>query len=63
LKNVCLSQDPKSTFFYIEVAYVGAAIKGKIELENPKLLTPLYLMLKKNIGKPLAEIGDLEIEI
>jgi len=63
LKKVCLSQDPESTFFYIEVAYVGVTLKGKIELENPKLLNPLYLLLKKNIGKPLAEIGDLEIEI
>jgi hypothetical protein len=63
LKRVCLSQDPESTFFYIEVAYVGATLKGKVELENPKLLYPLYLLLKKNIGKPLAEIGDLGIEI
>jgi hypothetical protein len=63
LKKVCLSQDPEPTFFYIEVTYDGATLTGKIELENPKLLNPLYLVLKKNIGKPLAEIGDLEIEI
>ena len=63
LKNVCLSQDPESTFFYIEIAYVGTTLKGKIELENPKLLNPLYLLFKKNIGKPLAEIGNMEIEM
>ena len=63
MKNVCLSQDPESTFFYIEIAYVGTTLKGKIELENPKLLNSLYLMLKENIGKPLAEIGNMEIEM
>jgi len=63
LKKVCLSQDPESSVFYIEVAYVGTTLKGKIELENPKLLNSLYLMLKENIGKPLAEIGELEIEM
>jgi hypothetical protein len=53
---------PQTNFFYIEVAYLDATLYGKIELENPKLLNSLYLVLKKNIGEPLAEIGDLEIE-
>ncbi len=63
LKKVCLSQDPEPTFFYIEVAYGDATLYGKIELENRKLLNSFYLVLKKNIGKHLAEIGDLELEI
>ena len=63
MKNVSLSQDPESTFFYIEIAYVGTTLKGKIELENPKLLNHLYLLFNKNIGKPLAEIENMEIEM
>lgn len=60
LKKGCLSQDPKPTLFY-KVVYIDATLYGKTELENPKLLSSLYLVLKKNIGKPLTEKGDLEI--
>ena len=44
LKKVCLSQDPESTFFYIEVAYVSVTLlvshlKEKLSLRIPNFST------------------------
>jgi hypothetical protein len=62
LKKVWLSKGTKPTNIHIEANYVGATLKGVIVLEDHDYIVSLYNVLKKNIGKPLLEIGYLEID-
>jgi hypothetical protein len=48
---------------YVIVNYLGDLRKGIIVLEDLNHLEILYGKLKENLGKPLTEIGDLEIDL
>jgi hypothetical protein len=46
----------------IIVEHEGGSSRGLVLLEK-KLLMPLYHKLKENVGKPINEIGNLEIKL
>ncbi len=46
----------------IEANYLGDTRKGIILLEDPGCLDLVYSKLKENIGRPLSDIGNLEVE-
>jgi hypothetical protein len=48
---------------YVAVNHRGEIRKGIIVLEDPAHLDILYRKLKENLGRPLTEIGDLEIDL
>jgi hypothetical protein len=48
---------------YVIVDHRGEIRKGIIVLEDPYHLEILYRKLKDNRGRPLTEIGDLEIDL
>lgn len=47
---------------YVVANHLGDIRKGIIVLESSAHLEVLYHKLKENIGRPLTEIGNLEIE-
>jgi hypothetical protein len=48
---------------YLVVNHQGDIRKGIIVLEDSTHLEILYRKLKENLGRPLSEIGDLEIDL
>lgn len=48
---------------YVVVNHLGDIRKGIIVLEDPAHLEILYRKLRENLGRPLSEIGDLEIDL
>ncbi len=62
LVNVQLRNDLKPACIFMVANYLGDIRKGIIILEDLAYLGLLYRELKGNIGKPLTEIGDLEID-
>jgi hypothetical protein len=48
---------------YVAADHHGEIRKGVIILESPAHLEVLYCKLLENLGRPLTEIGDLEIEL
>jgi hypothetical protein len=62
LEVVSLRKDKTPAYIYMVADHLGAQRGGIIILENPAHLDILYRKLKDNIGKPLREIGDLEID-
>jgi hypothetical protein len=62
LRDVLLRNDQKIKLISVTAEHHGSEKKGIIMLENPVHLEILYQKLKENIGKPLREIGDLEID-
>ena len=62
LVNVQLRNDLKPACIFVVANYLGDIRKGIIILEDLAYLGLLYHKLKENIGKPLTEIGDLEID-
>jgi hypothetical protein len=63
LTRVELRQDQDPEFIFIEAEHAGYTLKGIALLEDPTHLEFLYGRLKDNIGRLLAEIGDLEINL
>ena len=62
LANVQLRNDLTPACIFAVANYLGDIRKGIIILEELAPLGLLYHKLKQNIGKPLTEIGDLEID-
>jgi hypothetical protein len=60
LKNVELL--PINRLIRIEATCAGASISGLI-LANDAYQSSLYRKLKENIGKPLGEVGKMQIEL
>ncbi len=60
LKNVEIL--PLNNLIRIDVIYAEASISGLI-MASEEYQSSLYDKLKENIGKPLVEIGNLEIEL
>jgi hypothetical protein len=61
LEAVSLHVDLK--YIVIRVNDSGDTRRGVMLLDNPDHLATLYLKLEENIGKPLAEVGDLDINL
>jgi hypothetical protein len=51
---------PLTDLIKIDAAYAGSIISGLI-FSSEDYLEFLYLKLRENIGKPLVEVGDLEV--
>jgi hypothetical protein len=51
---------PLTDLIKIDAAYAGSIISGLI-FSNEDYLESLYYKLRENIGKPLVEVGDLEV--
>ena len=62
LETVHIRKDPRLNCISMMVNHLGSERRGILILENLAHLDTLYLKLKENIGKPLREIGDLEID-
>ncbi len=62
LLGVRLRRLSHSEFLSLEVGDPGNSRLGVILLEEPAAFQALLDKLKENIGRPLAEIGNLEME-
>ena len=51
---------PLTDLIKIEAAYAGNTISGLI-FSHEEYQDPLYRKLKDNIGKPLEEVGNIEV--
>jgi hypothetical protein len=61
LETVNIRKDPRLSCISMMVNHLGSERRGIMVLENLAHLDILYHKLKENIGKPLREIGNLEI--
>ncbi len=62
LEDVQLRHELSTRLIAIEANHLGDCKKGIIILEDPAHLEFLFDKLQKNVGRPLKEIGDLEID-
>jgi hypothetical protein len=51
---------PLTDLIKIDASYAGSIISGLI-FTSEAYLESLYYKLRENIGKPLVEVGDLEV--
>ena len=63
LKNVKIRKDRILKYIYIEADDSGHKLRGITALGNSRHLKALYRTISQHIGKPLTEIGDLEIRM
>jgi hypothetical protein len=63
LMKVKIRQDRLMEYIYIEADDAGHKLRGITMLGNPRHLKSLYRTISQHIGKPLSEIGDLEISL
>ena len=61
LEEVHLRKDLNPNLISVVANHLGDIRKGIMVLEDPALLEVVYGKLKQHIGRPLTEIGDLEI--
>ena len=61
LEEVCLRYDLKPKLISVVANHLGDIRQGIIILEDPAHLEIVFGKLKQHIGRPLTEIGDLEI--
>lgn len=62
LKNIQLRYDQTPAYISVVASHLGDDRNGIIILENPAHLEILCNKLKENIGRPLSQIGDLDID-
>ena len=60
LKSVALSRVHPITICYLYDSTCQCNYMGTQLCKNPNVCSSVYAVLQKNIGKPIAEIGDLE---
>jgi hypothetical protein len=63
LMKVKIRKNRLLEYIYIEADDGGHKLRGKTTLGNPRHLKSLYRTISQHIGKPLTEIGDLEIRL
>ncbi len=63
LMKVKLRKDGLQEYIYIEADDAGYKMRGITTIGNPRHLKSLYRTISQHIGKPLTEIGDLEISL
>ena len=61
LEGVHLRHDLNPKLISVVANHLGDIRKGIMVLEDSALLEVVYGMLKQHVGRPLTEIGDLEI--
>jgi hypothetical protein len=61
LEEVHLRLDLKPQLISVVANHLGEIRKGIMVLEDPALLEAVYGQLKQHVGRPLTEIGDVEI--
>ena len=61
LEDVYLRRDLNPKLISVVVNHWGDIRKGIMVLEDPALLEVVYAKLSQHVGRPLSEIGDLEI--
>jgi hypothetical protein len=61
LEEVRLRRDLNPKLISVVVNHWGDIRKGIMVLEDPALLEIVYAKLRQHVGRPLSEIGDLEI--
>ncbi len=62
LEDVQFRSDIAPSLITIVANYLGVSRKGIVVLEDLTQLAIVFDKLKENIGKPLTEIGGLEID-
>ena len=62
LENVQLHYEP-TRLISIEASHLGDWKKGVMILEDPAQLDIVFEKLRENLGRPLTEIGYLEIDV
>ncbi len=62
LETVRLRKDLNQRFISVSVNELDETRFGVIILDNPDHLEILFRKLQENIGRPLTEIGDLEVD-
>jgi hypothetical protein len=63
LMKVNIRKDRLLEYLYIEADDAGHKLRGIITLATPRHLKSLHRTISQYIGKPLREIGDLEIKL
>jgi hypothetical protein len=63
LMKVNIRKDRLLPYLYIEADDGGHKLRGIITLASPRHLKSLLRTISQSIGKPLTEIGDLEIKL
>jgi hypothetical protein len=63
LEQVSLRHDLNQKLIILVANHLGDIRKGIMVLEDPALLEAVYGKLKQHVGRPLSEIGDLEIRV
>ena len=58
-----IRKDRLLEYLYIEADDAGHKLRGIITLGNPRHLKSLHRTISQHIGKPLTEIGDMEIRL
>jgi len=58
-----IRKDRLLEYIYIEADDSGHKLRGITALGNSRHLKALYRTISQHIGKPLTEIGDLEIRM
>jgi hypothetical protein len=61
LEEVHLRNDLNPKLISLVANHLGDIRQGIMALEDPALLKVVYGKLKQHVGRPLTEIGDLEI--
>ncbi len=61
LLKVKIRTDRLLDYIYIEADDGGYIIRGVVTLGNSRHVKSLYRTISQHVGKPLTEIGDLEI--
>jgi hypothetical protein len=62
LEDVKLRHELSTRLISIEANHLGNYRKGILLLEDPAHLELVFDTLQKNLGRPLTEIGNLEID-
>jgi hypothetical protein len=63
LEEVYLRKDLKPKLISVVANHLGDIRQGIMVLEDPAHLEVVFGKLKQHIGRPLTEIGDLEISL
>ena len=63
LAEVSLRYDLKPKLISVVANHLGDIRKGIVVLEDLALLEIVHSKLKEHVGRPLTEIGDLEISL
>ena len=61
LTKVKIRKDGLLEYIYIEADDAGHTLRGITTLGNSRHLKSLYRTISQHIGRPLTEIGDLEM--